>query len=148
MSSTRQNVLDPYAKFSKDLKILKSIDLLQIEENSMTMTLEECLALFLIIPDELTSREAEICKLAVRKGQARGIKKASEKLFSNMSDSKQGIQACLSYLKRFSDEFKKEVDDSEGSGDIVYNVNIQAEPKEKQESSMADKKKGSVRSIR
>mgnify|MGYP003475370934 CR=1 FL=1 len=149
MASTRQNVVDPYHKFAKQLKVLTTQDLQRIEEVGATMTLEECLSLFFLLPSQLSETETEIVNLALLRGKSLGIKKASEKLFSNMSDSKQGIQACLSYLKRFSSEFRKEVDDSEGGlGGVIYNVNISSEPKEKQEPTTSLKTKGVVRSIK
>lgn len=120
---------NPYTKFNKDLKLFNASQLLEIETMS-TLTFEEVKAYFMII-DEPSERETKIVQMAMARGRAKGIKRAADKLFSNMTDSKQGVQACLSYLKRFSKEFEKEVDDTEGSG-INYSITISApnEPKE------------------
>lgn len=129
--TTQQRQSDPYAKFKACLKNITSSQLLEIESMS-SMTFEEIMAYFLIDKDEVKEAERKIILMAIARGRAKAIKKATDKLFSNMSDGKQGVQACLSYLKRFSKEFEKEVDDSEGSGGVSYNVNISApnEPKE------------------
>lgn len=125
-----QDNQNPYTKFNKDLKLFNASQLLEIETMS-TLTFEEVKAYFMII-DEPSEREQKIVQMAMARGRAKGIKRAADKLFTNMSDGKQGVQACLSYLKRFSKEFEKEVDDSEGAGGISYNVTISApnEPKE------------------
>lgn len=121
---------NPYTKFNKDLKLFTAAQLLEIESMS-TLTFDEIKAYFMII-DEPSERETKIVNIAIARGRAKGIKRAADKLFGNMSDNKLGVQACLSYLKRFSKEFEKEMDDSEGAGGINYNITISAqnEPKE------------------
>lgn len=130
--ATRQQVnnQNPYSKFAKDLKLFNIDQLLEIESMS-SMTYDEIKAYFMVV-DEPSEKETRIVQMAIARGRAKGIKKATEKLFTNMSDGKQGVQACLSYLKRFSKEFEKEVDDSEGRDGVSYNVSIVApnEPKE------------------
>ena len=108
--TTQQRQSDPYAKFKACLKNITSSQLLEIESMS-SMTFEEIMAYFLIDKDEVKEAERKIILMAIARGRAKAIKKATDKLFSNMSDGKQGVQACLSYLKRFSKEFEKEVDD-------------------------------------
>lgn len=136
--TTQQRQSDPYAKFKACLKNITSSQLLEIESMS-SMTFEEIMAYFLIDKDEVKEAERKIILMAIARGRAKAIKKATDKLFSNMSDGKQGVQACLSYLKRFSKEFEKEVDDSEGSGGVSYNVNISAAAEPKEPNSAKDK---------
>ena len=136
-----RTVTNVYENFSKELKILSASQLLEIEAMSQAMTKSECLAFFLLVESQLSKRENEIVDLSILRGRAKGIRRASEKLFTNMSDSKQGTQACLSYLKRFSTEFAKEVDDSEGSSGFSYNITINAEKETKEQSERESPKK-------
>jgi len=127
MTTQKRNTerdVNPYSKFSRMLKEFSVTQVLEIEA-MCSMTFDEICAYFLIIPEDVSPAERKIVDMAINRGKAKGIKRATDKLFTNMSDGKQGVQACLSYLKRFSTEFNKEVDDNEGaSGGTSYNINI------------------------
>ena len=127
MTTQKRNTerdVNPYSKFSRMLKEFSVTQVLEIEA-MCPMTFDEICAYFLIIPEDVSPAERKIVDMAINRGKAKGIKRATDKLFTNMSDGKQGVQACLSYLKRFSTEFNKEVDDNEGaSGGTSYNINI------------------------
>jgi len=127
-SRNNNNQINPYDRFKNVIKTFTPTQVLEIE-SMCSMTFEEICAYFLIIPEDVQEKERKIIDMAILRGKAKGIKKATDKLFSNMSDGKQGVQACLSYLKRFSKEFHQEVDDSEGLQGFSYNVNITV-PKE------------------
>ena len=127
MTTQKRNTerdVNPYSKFSRMLKEFSVTQVLEIEA-MCSMTFDEICAYFLIIAEDVSPAERKIVDMAINRGKAKGIKRATDKLFTNMSDGKQGVQACLSYLKRFSTEFNKEVDDNEGaSGGTSYNINI------------------------
>ena len=135
--NTPERDVNPYSKFIRVLKEFNVTQVLEIEA-MCSMTFDEICAYFLIIPEDVTPAERKIVDMAINRGKAKGIKRATDKLFTNMSDSKQGVQACLSYLKRFSTEFNKEVDDNEGAGGVSYNVNITV-PKEPAEPHVSGK---------
>ena len=136
--ATSPATANPYDKFKQVMRCMTTLQLLEVE-SLCSMTFEEIVDYFLITTTP-TAKEKEIIELAMRRGRAKAIKRATEKLFSNMQDPKQGTVSCLAYLKRFSKEFEKEVDNpGEGGSGISYNVTIAA-PKEPSDTHSAHSK--------
>lgn len=134
-------VMNIYEKFKADLKIVRPVDLLEIESLGYSMDFDEILAYYLWDEGELSVKEQSIIHRAIARGKTKGIAEATKKLFSNMSNDKTGAAACLSYLKRMSKEFAKDVDDSEGKDGVSFVANITVAKESSVESlQSADKK--------
>ena len=99
--------------------------LAEIENLSAALSEKEIFQYYFTTVEQLKSIDLKYFHIAFTRGRALGKARAVDKLFLSMSDSKTGTAAALSYLKRFAEEFKGEIDDSEGKeGSFSFHVTM------------------------
>lgn len=118
-----------YEQFDNDMEILDIKDLPKIEKFAASMNQKEILSYFLLSAEDLSEKELKVVDKVIQRGLARAINAASDKLFTNMTDSKMGAAACLSFLKRHAEGYKGDIDDNEGKegSGFTYTININEE---------------------
>jgi hypothetical protein len=101
-----------------DMEILDFVTLMQIKDMATGMTKEEILSTFSIDPEDFSKDEVIYFDEFYNYGKGMGVHKVVNNLITQ-SRYKGGIPAAMAYLRRFSEEFEKEVE-GDSSGEFNF----------------------------
>lgn len=120
--------IPPNLRDIKGLLFLTVDDLKLVEEAASSLSIDQCFDLLMIEEGEVPADEAILFRKVHKRGRAKGVTTAVEKLFIHMT-TRQGGASAIEYLQKMSGEFAVNVESAKKGTGFSFNVIIPEDKK-------------------